>query len=91
MSQPTRRVARVGFALILLATALGSASGAPVPRPAAPTATAEPAHPSPDTSAPAIATIPCISGTCQVRMQRPLAVPMKNAQPSPAPASGPGG
>lgn len=70
------RAPRVGFAL-LLPVFLGSASRAPGAGLAAPV---EPAAPEPSissrlsTDSPAfVATIPCVSGTCEVRLYAPVA------------------
>jgi hypothetical protein len=87
MLHPALRVPRIGFALVLLPVFLGSASGAPasglvthIEQPA-PTPFAPPRLPA-DSPALVTATIPCISGTCQVQVHAPmLAAPIKPLAP----------
>jgi hypothetical protein len=79
MLHPVYRASRIGFALVLLPVFLGSASGAPAPGLAAPVQQPAPrqfASPALPADSPALvtATIPCISGTCQVQVHAPLTV-----------------
>ena len=86
MLHPVYRASRIGFALVLLPVFLGSASGAPAP------GTAVPAE-RPLKSVPPVevaldrpdfveATIPCISGTCEVQVHAPaLRAPIKPLSP----------
>jgi hypothetical protein len=83
MLHPTFRAPRIGFALVLLPVCLGSASGAwpsglaaPVEQPTrGPSASA----PLPiDSPALVTATIPCVSGTCEVKVPAsPIRAPIK--------------
>jgi hypothetical protein len=78
MLHPTVRASRLGFALVLLPVFLGSASGAPAPGLAAPVEQPAPrqsasSRPPVDSQTLVTATIPCISGTCEVRMRAPAA------------------
>lgn len=84
------RVPRIGYALVLLPVFLGSASGAPAPDVAArgdipiPLKSAPSQVPA-DRPAFVSATIPCISGTCEVQIYAPAAP----AQPLPRPHAAP--
>lgn len=77
MLHPALRVPRIGFALILFAVCLGSASGAPAPDLASveQRAAEQSAFTQSPTDSPAFVagTIPCISGTCEVRIYAPAA------------------
>lgn len=93
MLRPALRVPRMGFALVFLPVFLGSASGAPasgapapgIAAPADPPALRQSASaaqlPSADRPAFVPATIPCISGSCQVQVYAPAAA----AQTTPLP------
>ncbi|HEU4885881.1 MAG TPA: hypothetical protein VFT45_26830 [Longimicrobium sp.] len=79
MLHPVYRASRIGFALVLLPVFLGSASGAPAPGLAAPIEQPAPrqfASPRLSADSPTLvtATIPCISGTCEVQIHTPLTV-----------------
>ena len=87
MLHPVYRASRIGFALVLLPVFLGSASGAPAPGPAAPIEQPAPQQsvslelPA-DSPALVTATIPCISGTCEVQVHAPaLRAPIKPLSP----------
>jgi hypothetical protein len=77
MHRPALRVPRLGFALIFLPVLLGSASSAPAlghatssGQPASPPIAATP--PRADHPEMVAATIPCISGSCQVLVYAPV-------------------
>jgi hypothetical protein len=87
MLHPVYRASRIGFALVLLPVFLGSASGAPAPGLAAsieqpaPRQSASSRLPA-DSTTLVTATIPCISGTCEVRMHAPATLAPIKALPS---------
>jgi hypothetical protein len=74
MHRPVFRVPRLGFALVFLPVFLGSASGAPAPGIAAPAGPPPLKHSATSAQFPADrpafvpATIPCVSGSCQVQV-----------------------
>ncbi|HEX2208995.1 MAG TPA: hypothetical protein VHG93_15055 [Longimicrobium sp.] len=84
---------RVGYAVVLLTACLGSASGAPTLGLAAsshPSAVRQPAATEslPAARATIAVTIPCVSGTCELRIPAPPAAPPARQRPlHPTPAA----
>ena len=92
MHHPVFRVPRLGFALVFLPVFLGSASGAPAPGIAAPVGqpplkhSATPAQFPADRPTFVSATIPCVSGSCQVQVYAPdVAASAKSPRTTSAP------